>query len=637
MKAIFFFCLCILYSAIGIRAADSTICITENRSTYYLNTGGWSMFQTADASLPISAIIEHYKKNRFKPIPFPVLNDGIARYYQWVHFSLTHRSGSQPENMVIDIQSPRLNELELFEMNGDMIRSLGKLGDLFPFGQRSSLHKNFQYHVSLLPGARKEYFLFVNQVGHTLLLPIIISKQHVFDKTVTRGYLSDGITYGLLLFVAIFSFLFFLNTRHQLYLYYTLYILSSIIWFLSYFGLGFEFIWPDHPVFNTISAPLFASLNLFLNIQISQVLLNLRHAHKRVYRAGNIAKIALFLVALFPVVVNLNHYSYAANSLYLYCFLGVIICSILIVFVALLLALLRGTIAARYYFVASILKICSIFNLALLELGVTPGMYFTEAFLQIGILVEIILLTYAIAKRYTSYRLRTYQKVIRAQEKERDNIAREIHDGISSSLTAVRYSLLSLARIKHMQADALQHELSRLGDNIGQIQTEARNISHNLMPAYIKDHSLNRVIELYIADLQQKIAQSGTCIEIHFDFNETEARFSEAVKLSIFRIVQEIMINIVKHSRASTASLEFSYRKNELTIIAEDNGIGIKTTILKEVGGIGLRNIKSRVSLLNGYFMITPAAKKEAGGGQGTRITIRIPLSEKLSNEDWDY
>ena len=637
MKTFFFFCLCILYPCIGIHAADSTICITENRSAYYLNTGGWCMYETASRLSP-SVIIERYRENSFTPATVPVLNGGITKQYYWIHFSLTHRSSAHAENMVIDIQSPRLNELELFEMKGDSLQSLGKLGDLISFNRRSSLHKNFQYHITLPAGSRKDYFLFIDQVGHTLTLPIVISKQVYFDKTVTRGYLSDGITYGLLLFVAIFSFLFFMNTRHQLYLYYTLYILSSIIWFLSYFGLGFEFIWPNFPAFNTISGPLFASLNLFLNIQISQVLLNLKHSYNRIYRAGNVAKFVLLLVAFFPAFVNLDECGYAVNSLYLHCFLAVIIGSILIVFIALLLALLKGAIAARYYFVASILKICSIFNLALLELGVAPGMYFTEAFLQIGILVEIILLTYAIAKRYTSYRLKTYQKVIRAQEKERDNIAREIHDGISSSLTAVRYSLLSLSRNKQLQANTLQHELSRLGDNIGQIQTEARNISHNLMPAYIKDHSLNRVIELYITDLQQKIAQNGdTGIEILFDFNETEARFSEAVKLSIFRIVQEIMINVVKHAHASSVLLEFSYKKNELTIVAEDNGVGIRTTALKETGGIGLRNIKSRVSLLNGYFIIAAAHRKDAVPGQGTRITIRIPLSEKMNSDEWDY
>ncbi|WP_164974325.1 sensor histidine kinase [Filimonas effusa] len=626
-----------MYPCIGIHAADSTICITENRQAYYLNTGGWSIYETTSPLSP-SDVIERYKQNAFKPARVPVLNGGIARQHYWIHFSLTQCSGSHAESMVIDIQSPRLNELELFEMKGDSLQSLGKLGDLISFKQRSSLHKNFQYHVTLPAGSRRDYFLFVNQVGHTLLLPVVISKKDYFDKTVTRGYLSDGITYGLLLFVAIFSFLFFMNTRHQLYLYYTLYILSSIVWFLSYFGLGFEFIWPNFPAFNTISAPLFASLNLFLNIQISQVLLNLKHSYHRIYRAGNVAKFVLLLAALLPAFVNLDECSYAVNSLYLHCFLAVIMCSTLIVFTALLLALLKGAIAARYYFVASILKICSIFNLALLELGITPGMYFTEAFLQIGILVEIILLTYAIAKRYTSYRLKTYQKVIRAQEKERDNIAREIHDGISSSLTAVRYSLLSLSRNKQLQPDALQHELSRLGDNIGQIQTEARNISHNLMPAYIKDHSLNRVIELYIADLQQKTAQNGDAgIEILFDFNETEARFSEAVKLSIFRIVQEIMINAVKHARASSVLLEFSYRKNELTIVAEDNGIGIGAAALKEINGIGLRNIKSRVSLLNGYFIITAAYRKDTASGQGTRITIRIPLSEKMNSEEWDY
>jgi signal transduction histidine kinase len=620
-----------------VRAADSTITIIDGQSTYYLNGCGWSFYKTPQKATPVKEVIAHFKNGGFHPMHVPVLNQGIADQYYWLHFSLTNTS-STPERMVIDIQSPRINELILFERTGDSCRSLGTLGDMFPFELRKSLHKNFQYTVTIEKSARNDYFLYVNQVGHTLLLPIIIKKEHAFEQSVNRSYLTDGISYGLLLFVAIFSFLFFMNTRHNLYLYYGFYIITSIIWFLSFFGLGFEFIWCDYPGFNTIAAPLFASLNIFLNIQISQVLLNLRHSHYRIYQVGNIAKVLLLLVSFFPVAVNLDRYGYALNHAYLVCFLIVIVFSIVVVFTALLVAFLKGTIAARYYFFASILKTCSILNLALLELGIVPAMYYIEAFLQVGILIEIILLTYAIARRYTSYKLKTYQKVIRAQEKERDTIAKEIHDSISGTLTAVRYTLLSLLRSKALADSGLQEEISRISDTITSAQAEARNISHNLMPAYIKNNSLNRVIDLYITDLQQQTTQHGTAgIEIRLEANEIQAEFSEAVKLSIFRIVQEMMTNVLKHAQATAVNLQFIYRKNELTIIAEDNGIGMDPGIVTQLGGIGLRNIKSRVSLLNGTFLISSAQKGTGGSRHGTRILLRLPLTENAGGEDWDY
>lgn len=615
-------------------AGDSTLVINSRQSEYSFHSNNWLMFKTDSSSLPFSTISYYYAANKFFPVKAAVLNGGIAKKYYWFHFAIRNEDTVRNQ-MVIDIQSPRLNELELFEVSDDSTRSLGKLGDFYPFEERGLLHKNFQYVISLDKAEKKQYFLYINQIGHTLLLPVRVYKRKAFESTVNQNYLTDGITYGLLLFVTIFSFLFYINTKHKLYLYYGLYIFTSIIWFLGYFGLGFEFIWNDYPALNTMIPPVFSALNLLLNIQISQVLLDTRNRHPWLCKIGDICKAALVAVATVPLIINLNNHSFAVNNAYLTVFLTVIAFSILVVLYSLIASLVKGTVAARYYFIASIIKVSGIFNLSLLEWGLAPASFYTETMLQSGILIEIVLLTYAIARRYTSYKIRTYRKIIQAQESERFNTAKEIHDGISGTLTAIRFNLLNLSRNAAVAAAGISKNLVAISEDVGTAQAEARNISHNLMPAYIKNNSLNRVIDLYIQDLQQK---KGAQIDIQFISKHTNEYFSEDVRLSIFRIIQEIMTNIIKHAQASVVNIEFMYRKKDLLITVEDNGIGIDPDTLKNKKGIGIRNIESRVQLLNGIFHITSGKKMHSEiSGTGTYIFIRIPNTQQSKWESKDY
>lgn len=627
-----------LFTSGVLQGKDRVINIVEGDADYPFEASYWSMYKTNEDRPDIKKVLVLYKQNQFLPVETAVYNGGIAKKRYWFHFSISNEEDTI-NRLVIDIQSPRLNELELFEVTGDSAASLGKLGDFYNFEERSLLHKNFQYTITLESKEKKEYFLYVNQVGHTMLLPVRVYKRKAFESTVNQNYLTDGITYGLLLFVTIFSFLFYINTRHKLYLFYGLYILTSIIWFLGFFGLGFEFVWKNHPALNTIIAPIFAAINLLLNIQISQLLLNLRSRHSWLYKLGNICKAALIGVSIIPLFVNLNNHGFSVNNSYLTIFLTVIVVSILTVLCSLVISLVKGSAAARYYFIASIIKVSGIFNLAMLECGVAPASFYTETMLQSGILIEIILLTYAIARRYTSYKIRTYRKIIQAQENERFNTAKEIHDGISGTLTAIRFNLLSLSRSNAAIQAGLNQKLISISEDVGTAQAEARNISHNLMPAYIKNNSLNRVIDLYIQDLQQKQAgKENDGIDIQFVSKHSDEFFSEDVRLSIFRILQEIMSNIIKHAQASSVNIEFIYRKKDLLITVEDNGVGFDTTLPKNKKGIGIRNIESRIQLLSGIFHITSGKKNTSEDGKpGTYIFIRIPNTQQSKWEGQDY
>lgn len=616
---------------------------STNKLTSLFNVASLSYYQTQDNEVSIKEIILHYLSRQFKPINQAVLNAGIPRQYYWIHFDITNTE-STTNLLVIDIDNSRLNELELFEVSGNAAQSLGKLGDFYPFSQRWILHKNFIYEISLSPKQKKNYFLFVNQIGHTFVLPIKTYTSKNFRSTTFKDYLIDGVIYGILLFVAILSLLFFFTSKHYLYFYYGLYIITAIIWFLSYFGLGYQYIWGNYPALNTAIAPAMAAMNILLNLQICQILLKLSKTNILLNRMANYAKLALVCLALFPMIFNLNKFGYSINHNYLLAFLCTILFAMMIVSFSVILYAIKGLLAARLYLIASLLKAGSIIHLALLELGITPAAYNMEGLLQVGIFIEITLLTYALATRYTSFRLKTFVKVIEAHEKERSLISKEIHDCISNSLTGINYGIKNFTRdIDHLPVEKRLH-LEKIFNELNNVQLEARNISHNTMPDYIKNRAIANIVEKYIEEIQNKArnnADGKNFIQVNFSANEQLVSFSEAVKLNIFRIIQEILANILRHSQATNADILFSFNKREMIIIAEDNGIGFAQANSENGKGIGIKNIRSRIELLDGHILIkSPIYKRNTEAGSsadlpqsmeyGTMIRIRIPYRDNL-------
>ncbi len=612
--------------------------------------GSLTYLKTDKKDLLITDVNNIYNSGEFKPLNRSVLNAGISSQCYWIHLDIINNS-IKSNNLVVDIDNARLNELELYEAANNTIRSLGKLGDFYPFYQRAILHKNFLYQVSLSPGQKKDYFLFVNQVGHAFVLPIKVVDSKKFQSTTFKDYLFDGLTYGLLLFVAVLSLLFFITSRHALYLYYGLYIITTIVWFLSYFGLGYQYLWPNSPSLNTSVSPCMAAMNVLLNLQICQILLRLSQTNRILNRLANYTKLALFLVAVFPIAYNLNAHGYAVNFFYLMIFLCLVLFAMLLVSSLVIYYAFKGFIAAKFYFLASLLKAGSIINLALLELGVTPAFYNMEAVLQVGIFIEITLLTYALATRYTNYKIKTFEKVIEAHENERSLLSKEIHDGISSALTGINYGIKNFTRgINHLPDDKTA-QLKRIFDELGKVQLEARNISHNTMPDYIKKSTITDIVEKHVEEIQNKANSNpagAQCIRINFSANEQLVNFSEAVKLNIFRIIQEVLINILKHSEATNADIIFSFDKKEMIIIAEDNGRGFINSNQEDIKGMGLKNLQSRVELLEGnLFIKSPVHKREPDASlqlltpaiqYGTMIKIRIPYKNNLfKSTGYDY
>lgn len=611
--------------------AGNNTTLTDN-----ITIKGASYYPVADKHVVPQQVMTIYKSGAFIPVDMPVLNKGIADKYYWVHFSISGKANTT-DSFYLNIDNARLNEIELFELSGDTALSLGRTGDFYPFKQRGIKSKNFLYGIT----TGKAYLLFVNQVGSTFTLPMNVVASGEFNDAADRDLFLDGIVYGILIFVALMSLLFFMASNHMLYFYYSAYVISGMAWLFSYFGLGYAYIWDNYPPLNTAMAPVTASLNIFFNLQICQILLRLYTNKRQLNILFEICKALLLAAAVFPVLLNLNNYGYTVNHTYLVVFLSIILAAMVLVLYTVFTNALKKSIAARLYFFASLIKAGGIINLALLELGIVPAVVNMEEILQAGILVEIFLLTYALASRYARYKLHTFSKVIEAHEKERSIISKEIHDSISNSLTGIHYGLDDMAKGEPNISATGKVTLNKLSFELKRLHTEARNISHNVMPDYINNYSLGDIISRYIEELKTRQPAAKT-VSINFSAGKEIFEFSQEVKLNIFRIVQEILTNVLKHSKATQADIMVEFLKSRLVIIAEDNGVGLQNTLNGEKGK-GMQNIASRVELLQGDMKISSHlsnADSDKSGKEynyGTYIEIKIPYranAQKHNTED---
>lgn len=189
-------------------------------------------------------------------------------------------------------------------------------------------------------------------------------------------------------------------------------------------------------------------------------------------------------------------------------------------------------------------------------------------------------------------------KTIETQEEERSRIARELHDDLSSKLNVVNMNveLLKLKNVNSADADILE----LIGTTIGESIERSRKISHELMPPILEKFGLGDAIQ----DLVRKINFSGR-ISMEVDGKEHLENIKGQNKLHIFRIVQELCNNTLKHADADRITLECNSGDNAKFIIYQDNGKGISKEAKQN--GIGMMNIESRIQILGATWEQLPS------------------------------
>lgn len=204
--------------------------------------------------------------------------------------------------------------------------------------------------------------------------------------------------------------------------------------------------------------------------------------------------------------------------------------------------------------------------------------------------------------------LKLIKASISGQDKERQRISQELHDSIGGNLAAIKLQLNHLV----ISSSPKIKNLTALLDETYQ---QVRNLSHTLIPKKFAHHKFCEVLESYFNNIGE--ASNITTSFTVYPKKEIDA-LNEEIQIEIFKIIQELLTNTIKHAKASKIDLQLNLIENILNILFEDNGIGFNPDDYKP--GIGFINLENRIDKLNGSFVIDSKLKR------GTIANIEIPV-----------
>ncbi len=213
--------------------------------------------------------------------------------------------------------------------------------------------------------------------------------------------------------------------------------------------------------------------------------------------------------------------------------------------------------------------------------------------------------------------------LLKAQEQERRRLAQEIHDGIGPLMSTIRLNLDAVKNELGDLPDKTLNKVNAMGELIQNVATDIRQISHALMPSALIDFGLPEALK----SLSEKVTHSEI-LTVNFYHTGTDERFERKVELNLYRCAQELLNNSIKYAEAKTINIQLVQHNDMILLTVEDDGIGFDQNKIDYFleNGIGLRNINTRVTSLNGIFSI------DTQKGKGVISTVEIPLTIATEN-----
>jgi two-component system NarL family sensor kinase len=210
--------------------------------------------------------------------------------------------------------------------------------------------------------------------------------------------------------------------------------------------------------------------------------------------------------------------------------------------------------------------------------------------------------------------LRVINAMISGQEKERKRIAQDLHDGLGSLLSTINlhFSVVTEGVSKLNQSHKKSLETAQ--NLMDQAVDEVRRISHNMISGDFMEYGLLATTESLV-----KTINNTKSISIDLTTIGTPIRFSHNMEIGIYRIIQEILSNALKHAKAKKIKLVIEFRKKEMKVFIEDDGVGFNPK--QEAKGLGIKGIENRVSSMKG------SVEFDSMAGKGTTINFGIPIT----------
>lgn len=216
----------------------------------------------------------------------------------------------------------------------------------------------------------------------------------------------------------------------------------------------------------------------------------------------------------------------------------------------------------------------------------------------------------------TEKQLTATEAILKGEEQERSRLAKDLHDGLGGMLSGIKYSLNNMKENMIMapgDVQAFEHSIHMLDSSI----SEMRRVAHNLMPESLLKFGLDEALN----DFCREMGRNGMLKVIYQSFGLRDKSIDRGLSVTVYRVVQELLNNVVKHAEATRAIVQVSASETQLTITVEDDGKGMAADVWKAAQGIGWKNIRSRVDYHKGVVNMQSVPHKS------TSVFIEFPIA----------
>jgi signal transduction histidine kinase len=592
--------------SVVIAHAQPTLIIDQNQERF-LMVKHLAYYTDTTNTLKIETIREIQREGLFKYNPKTFPNFGIDPSSHWYFFSLKNKSGSK--ELIMDLADSYLEYIEVHIFrNGRSYNHFLTDGWQTPINLRPIASYQHAFPINLDTSGLFEVFVKIRRSTGTIKGTVLLeTKGNFYRNYILENHISS-LVQGAILLMCLFGFFLFYLTTDKLYLWYCLQNISLFLFIgarhgvLNFYLLGiFDMLSGNYA--NYICALLYGATHLFFVLNFLQVkdLLGVKFY-----------KFILLLISSQLLLLLLTPFDQIARLKY-YLMYGCIIATAIVVTWIIIKGVGKGHRNVNSYALAQT-------PFLLLILYYMAGIFFPVPVnwislhgLQFGPLFEVTVLAIALADRFSGFQRQNYTllnnlneaqtQIIHIQDAERQRIAQDLHDELGGNLAAIKMSLQSSGLKKEKASPLLKL--------IDEASVSTRNIAHNLMPPNFEDV---RLVDL-LANHFGRLDQDGN-IRFHFHaIGYQEGRFTKQQELTLHRIVMELVSNIINHSGASEATIQFIGYEKHLEIMVEDDGKGFSSLGQK---GIGLKSIRSRVNFLKGNSNIDSSKR-------GTTTVIQVP------------
>mgnify|MGYP003665681027 CR=1 FL=1 len=541
----------------------------------------------------------------FKAADEGSLNLGLTDSTWWLRIAPPAGTGFATNSAVLlVIPYPQNDELTLYQRTGSEWTVM-RAGDLIA---RSEWPLDHPWPVFPITAATEGPMYLRAASSGSLNLPLQFWQERKFwqeDLLAQTGY---GLYYAVLLSLALYNLFLWAVVRDRAYLYYVLYLSGLLLFQASFSGHATWLLWPESPAWGSAATAvgLGAAIGFgcFFVINMGRTAVAAPRWHRGLL---GLAAISFLAVACVP-------WSY---RLALVVLLGASIVAAVLFLGAVLTSLLAGVRQARFLLIGFISFMPGGVLLALRALDQVPDNWWTAHSYQLGSALEALLLSFALADRINLLnrerdgaraaldreRDEAARRLIEVQDTERRRIARDLHDSLGQHLLAL------LPTIRGIPGEAG----ARTDRGLRAAVREVRRIAHSLYP-----QQLDRLgLAASLRSLVEHMAPPAG-LQSHCDIEACEP--SRAQALAVYRIAQEALSNVVKHSGAREVRLSWRRRNAGAELVIEDDGRGPSAAGAAD-GGQGLVSMRARAQRIGACFSIEPAT------GGGTRLRISgIPL-----------